>query len=357
MKIDSELKGFKPLFYNSYGDLILSKGNMVFEKKLGKLDLVCKLPVAFRVKFFLKSKLLRRLFRYGVMSAVEFDGAYYFAFERVIYRYDLNSGHLTSDFMFSNGRGPLSFTVVQDLQGFQDGIYFGEYISNPNKKRVNIFKRQDVWSVVHGFPDGELNHIHNLIPDHESKCLWVLAGDFGESASIYRVVDNFQKVEKVVGGSQNYRACVAFPFEGGLLYATDTQQNNNSIRVLKKNNGLWESQQMYNIIGSCIYGQELPDYYVFSTSTEPTEKVKSRILGLLDNKPAPAIEKNQSDIILMSKSSLKVEVIYSAKKDMFPYRLFQFGTVMFPQGTPLENQIAAYFVGSQKHDLSTVFFS
>lgn len=357
MKTENHLKGVKPLFYNSHGNLILSKGALVFEKNGDKLAFICELPVTVGEKLLFKSKLLVRLFRYGVMSAAEYDGAYYFAFDKSIYRYDLKKGKLTCDFTFSKGRGPLSFTVIEGIQGFKNGLYFGEYISNASKKPVKIFKRQGEWSVVYEFSDGELNHIHNLVPDHKSQCVWILAGDFDESAAIYKVTGNFEEVDIVLSGSQNYRACVAFPLEGGLIYATDTQQTKNSIRILTQYDGSWKSHHVHDIIGSCIYGQELPDYYVFSTSTEPSEIVESRISGLLDNKPAPAIEKNQSDIMVLSKKSREVKIIYSAEKDIYPYRLFQFGTVMFPQGIPKENEIAAYFVGSKKHDLTTVFFS
>ena len=356
MKIERSLKGTKPLFYNSFGNLLLSKGNQIFEEKEGRLTLVCKLPVRLSSKVLAKSKLLCRLLRYGVMTATEYNGAYYFAFERSIYRFNINTSELTCDFTFSNSRGPLSFTVVENLEGFHDGLYFGEYISNRQKGPVKIYHRNEVWSVVYEFSTGELNHIHGLVPDSSSKCLWVLGGDFGDSASIYRVRDRFESVETIVSGSQKYRACVAFPLDGGLLYATDTQQEPNSIRVLKLLNGAWVSEKLENINGSCIYGQELPDYYVFSTSTEPTEKVTSRLESLFDNKPAPAIKKNQSDVIVMDKVTSEIKLLYSDKKDIYPYRLFQFGTVMFPKGIPRHNEIAAYFVGSKKHDLTTVFF-
>lgn len=357
MKIERSLSGLKPLFYNSYGNLILSKGHKIYEEKEGKRKLVCKLPVRLSSMLLAKSKLLCRLLRYGVMTATEYDGAYYFAFERCIYRFDITHNKLTCDFKFSNGRGPLSFTVVDNVEGFHNGLYFGEYISNHKKDPVKVYYRSNAWSVVFEFPQGKLNHIHGLVPDHISKCLWILGGDFDESAAIYRVRDNFENIETIVSGSQKYRSCVAFPIEGGLLYATDTQQEPNSIRLLKLSNGTWDSEKIESINGSCIYGQELPDYYVFSTSTEPSEKVVSKLASLLDNKPAPAIKFNRSDIIVMDKNTNEISRIYSDEKDIYPYRLFQFGTVMFPKGVPEHNEIAAYFVGSKKHDLTTLFFS
>ena len=357
MRVDSCLKGYKPLFYNNSGNLVLSKGNKIFERRSTNLELICKLPFSRFANILFKVKLLSRLFRYGVRSAVEYDGAYYFTFNRAIYRFELSCAKLTNDFIFIKGRGPLSFTVIENIKGFQRGLYFGEYIANRHKYPVKIYHRQHTWSVVYTFGEGELNHIHGLVTDRASDCLWVLAGDFKESAAIFRAQNNFNNVEPVVRGRQKYRACVAFPVETGLLYATDTQQEKNSIRLLTNNYGVWESEKICDINGPCIYGQELPDYYVFSTSTEPSEIVTSRFLSLLDNKPAPAIEKNQSDMILLSKNGGDARIGFSAAKDIFPFRLFQFGTIMFPHGISKHNEIAAYFVGSKKNDLALVFFS
>lgn len=356
MKLLKKLNRYKPLFYNKQGVLILSKGNSLFSLQDGELVKLCSLPDKMSNKLLFASKLWIRLTRYGVLCATEYNGAYYFAFNNHIYRFDLATRTLSLDFEFENGRGPLKFTVIENIKGFENGIYFGEYIANRAKKPVKIYRRTDAWSVVYVFPEGEINHVHSLVVDKDSQKIWLLAGDFDNSAAIYSISNYFQEVEPIVYGEQKFRACVAFPYKGGLLYATDTQMEKNSIRLLQFIEKKWHSTFVADINGSCIYGCEIEGNFVFSTSTEPTEKINNKYMGLLDNQPAPGIMENKSDIILYSKESDKVEVIYSAKKDFLPYRLFQFGTIMFPENSEKTDQIYAYFVGSKKHDLTTLVF-
>lgn len=347
----------KVLFVDSTGALIVSKFNIIYKVVDDNFELVCELPVSFVDRFLKHSKLYYRAKRLGVGASVEYDRAYYFSFDKKIYRYDLISKELTVDFIFEQGRGPLSFTVVKDLPGFLDGLYFGEYISNRSKRAVSIYFRDDSWHTIYNFNDGEINHVHSLVVDYYSSSIWILTGDFGDAAAIFNTKDGFTSVDVVVSGSQLFRSCVAFPTKRGLLYGTDSQIEPNSIRLLTKVGGKWKSVFLFDLNGSCIYGCELKNYYVFSTSTEPTELVKNKFHYLIDNKPAPAIKDNRSDIILCSKVDFSFNIIYSIKKDFLPYRLFQFGTIIFPTGVSNNNIIYAYQIGAISGDLDTVILN
>jgi hypothetical protein len=351
------LNRIKPLFYNSNNELVVSKGHKVytFNKNSNKYNYLFEFSVPRWKKILSASKLWSRLFRYGVMTAIEYNGAYYFTFERHIYRYDCQSCLLKVDYRFVKGRGPLNFTIINELKGFRNGLYFGEYIANRSKNEVNVFRRTNSWEVVYTFPKGELNHIHGLVVDKISNSVWLLAGDFSHSAAIYSITDDFNSVEAIVKGEQQYRACVAFPTNSGLLYATDTQMEKNSIRLLQKVGEEWVSKKLFDLNGSCIYGGELNDYFVFSTATEPCEKAKNKLKMLFDNKPAPAIENNRSDVVICSKKSFNFNVIREYHKDIFPFRLFQFGVVSFPAGVASDNCIYMYSVGGKEVDLGTEF--
>lgn len=349
------LKRIKPLFYNSQNELIVSKGHKVYIFKNGSYVFLFSFPVQCYKKIFSLSKLWSRLFRYGVMTAIEFDGAYYFTFNGYIYRYDLQSEFLEVDHDFTKGRGPLNFTIVKGIKGFEDGLYFGEYFSNREKGEVHIFKRKGTWNITYTFQPGELNHIHAIVVDNIREGIWVLSGDFNDSSAIYLIKDGFNEVTPVVKGLQKYRSCVAFPTYKGLLYATDTQIESNSVRMLRKENDRWVSDKLYDINGSCIYGCELKDYYIFSTSTEPCERSKNILFMLFDNKPAPAIKRNLSEVLCFSKKNSQIKTIREFNKDIFPYRLFQFGTVMFPAGLSPDNSLYMYSIGGKKLDLSTEF--
>jgi hypothetical protein len=297
--------------------------------------------------------------RLGVMAGISSNEDYFFTYGKKIYRYNIGNETLTAEFSFENGRGPLQFSNINCISGFEDSICFGEYIGNHSRKPVCIYQRakHGEWQVKYKFEQGDINHIHALIPDHFNQCVWVLTGDFEHSAAIYKATRNFEVVEPVVSGKQHFRACVAFPTQEGLLYATDTQIEKNSIRILSNIDGEWVSKKIYDINGSCIYGCEVKDYFIFSTSTEPCSKPKNKLLSWIDNKPGPGILENKSDVISYSKVTQNIEILFSKKKDFFPYRVFQFGTIMFPSGQNKHNTLFAYNVGNEKNDLSTEVFT
>ena len=162
-------------------------------------------------------------------------------------------------------------------------------------------------------------------------CIWILAGDFGEAASIWKAKNGFKEIEKVVSNHQKFRSCVAFPISEGLLYATDTQFEGNSIRILIYDGMYWKSKKIASLNGPCIHGMELKDYFVFSTATEPDAETSNSYLSLFDNKLANEIKKNRSEIIIMNKKNKNFKLLYSLDKDKLPYRLFQFGNFFFPQ--------------------------
>lgn len=354
MELKRVVKRSKPLFYKDDGIVYSSADKIVFENK-GIRELVFSFEMGFFEKILSHFSLYYRALRSGVYSAINANDISYFSYNKQLFQYSWQNKSLTKEFKFRKGNGPLQYADIKGVEGFSDSICFGEYFGNPNKEPVYIYQKKqgEEWQKAYCFGDNELNHIHALIPDEHNRCVWILAGDFGQSASIWRASDNFSCVEEIVAGDQKFRACVAFPVKQGLLYATDTQLSENSICLLHQENGEWKTTSLMSINGSAIYGCELKDYYVFSTATEPGDEVKGKLSALLERKPGPGIKKNQSDVILCEKGSLTCRVLYSREKDIYPYRLFQFGAIMFPNGGEFSNKLLAYNVGSKKNDLST----
>lgn len=106
-----------------------------------------------------------------------------------------------------------------------------------------------------------MEHIHNVIPDPYRKCLWIFSGDFGDNAAIWKVTENFGKVERAFYGDQKYRACVVHALPEGLLYATDSPVDKDFIFLFNPESG--ELKEIMPIAGSCIYGCKWKDKYVF----------------------------------------------------------------------------------------------
>ena len=355
MNYESVLPRMRPLFFHQ-GKVYLSRGSEVLAlQEDGKIRKVFSFPDTRRNQLLDRSKLMYRLRRSGVYSASTHKENAYFAYRSQLYHFHYASERLTPELRFDKGNGPLQFSSVKDIKGFADCVVFGEYFGNDNKDPIRIFRKQEEeeWRAVYSFPMGTLNHIHHIVPDLIRNCLWVLGGDFGEAASLWQVYDNFSVVQPVVSGQQQYRACVAFPVEQGLLYATDTQFEPNSIRLLEKKASGWQSSEIARLNGPCIYGCETKDYFVFSTATEPSKEVRNKYLALLDNRPAPHIKENQSDIVICAKSNFDCLQVTAKPKDVWPYRLFQFGSIRFPCGVNCSNTLYSFNIGSKNNDLAT----
>lgn len=214
-------------------------------------------------------------------------------------------------------------------------VYWGDYGDNAARDVVNIYKLSSDLSikVIFQFKAGKIRHIHNIIYDKEYQQFWVLTGDTEKGVGIYTSDFTWNKVTPVVTGQQDYRSVVAFPHEGGLLYATDAVDRENHIFSLKGNNIV----PLATINGSCIYGTETKDYYIFSTTVEPPEG--RGLLNLFTYRLGKGIKSRESHIIAVSKKTMEVNIIERMQKDIWPMKLFQYGMATFPIGQKLSEKL------------------
>lgn len=238
-----------------------------------------------------------------------------------------------------------SFTILQDSrEGFSnplnlcsDGrnVYWGDYGDNAFREEVNIYRvslSQKV-EIVYSFPKGAIRHIHNVVWDAVHKRFFILTGDLEEQSGIYVADSEWKDVKAVVTGSQQYRAVVAFPCGDGLIYATDSVAEENNIYLLL--NG--EVKILAPFPGSCIYGTETKDYYVFSSTVEPPEG--RGLMDMFSYKLGAGIKDRYSHLIAVRKSDLKVQEVLKLKKDVWPMKLFQYGAIMFPKGQEKSDEL------------------
>ncbi len=358
MKFENLFKRLKPHFtYN--GNIIFSKNNKIIElSKDQSKKIILEFKISLLEKLLFHSKYLSRLFRLGIRSSINYENIFFFSFQKKIYSFDIKKNFLNIEHKFRFGRGPLSYTVIDNIESFEDGIVFGEYFGNNPRNEVHIYKRnkKSEWEIIYTFKKGLINHIHSIVPDKFRNCLWIFAGDFGHSSSIWKVEANFNKVERVLFGKQVYRACFGYPTKEGLIYATDTQFEGNSIRILKINSDTLKSEELYKINGTCVYGANLKDYLVFSTCTEPIHHPNNKFLLFFDNRPGPGIIKNKSDIIIFKKKDRSFKVISSFEKDFLPYGLFGLGSIIFPSGLENSNFLYAFLSGSKQYDQDSIGF-
>lgn len=306
------------------------------------------LELGLKEKVLPRFRLIYRMFRLGIRNALQYGNQIIFYVNKRFYEYNLQTNKLIPGFVPPVGIRALNLTHINAIEGFDDMIVFGGYLSNSSKRSVYIYKRisAEQWHPIFSFKRGEVNHIHNIIPDKTNNCVWILTGDFDNSAGIWMAKDNFTIVKPILIGNQSYRSCVAFPIDGNLLYATDSPLVGNSIRMLEYKSGKWNSRKLIDISGSCIYGCKVNNFYIFSTCVEPSGLDKG-VKALLSTQKGPGI-KDVYCHLYIGNHEYGFKDIYKVKKDIFPYALFQFGALQFPAGINNNGLIVFYHLSTRK---------
>lgn len=298
-----------------------------------------------------RCRYLYRLLRLGVRAAWALDEEnVLLSINNTIYELSLSSGELSTGYFCGDGIRPLIFTEVKDITSFDDGIYFGGYLSNIDKCPVSVYKRisKDQWEVVYTFSQGTINHVHAIVSDPYRNCLWIFTGDFNAASAIWKVIDNFKKVECVCSNNQKYRGCVAFALPKGLLYATDAPFADNFIYLMNLTD--YSVRMITPIDGSCIYGCQWKDKYVFSTTVEGDGRNTSCLEFYFGKKRGSGIK---DEYVHMYCGNLNegFKEIYKEKKDFMPYCALQFGVFKFPYGVNNMDKLWFQPVATCKYDL------
>ena len=294
---------------------------------------------------------LYRLLRMGVRAAWALDEQHVLlSVGNMIYELNLETGSLSKGYFCGEGIRPLIFTQVDGISFVDDGIYFGGYLGNRDKKPVSVYKLvgKDKWEVVYTFPQGAINHVHAIVNDPYRDCIWIFTGDFDDASAIWKVTDNFKSVERVCCNDQKYRGCVVFALPKGLLYATDAPFADDFIYLMNPVD--YTVKTIAPIDGSCIYGCQWKDKYVFSTTVEGDGRNTSRMEFYFGRKRGAGIK---DEYVHMYSGNLQdgFKEIYKEKKDCMPYYTFQFGVFKFPYG--VNNTETLYFqpVATRMNDL------
>lgn len=338
-----------PLCTLPSGDLVCYSRGRIFVLHEDEVRKSYSLPLNSKEKLLGWNNKLTRILRFGVRCAIAIDSnSVCLSIGDYIYETNLQAGSITKGFYCGSGIRPLAMTYVNSVDGFDDGIYFGGYVHNFDKEPVSIYKRYgtDKWDVVYTFPKGAINHVHNVIPDSYRNCVWIFTGDFGDSAAIWKATNGFKKVEKVVSGDQKWRGCVAFSLPEGLLYATDAPFAKNHIYLLKDD---LTSEIVGELSGSCIYGCQWNDDYVFSTVVEPDGRNETLMRLIFGSERGAGIEDNFARIYCGNlKNGFKV--VYQEEKDIWPF-IFQFGAFRFPTGENKSSSLYFQPIATKKNDL------
>lgn len=327
------------------GSLIYSLGN--------KNQFRVPLPLSAWKKVCAHIRLAERFLRLTPKCVEKIDDKHFIvSYSGCVYCLDIEKQELKEEhrycFMMNN---PLFFTKVEGVEGFTDGILYGEYPININRNPISIFRRNvnGNWEKVYTF-NGNILHIHNLVPDKERGCIYILTGDEDKESAIWEARNDFQEVKPIVIGSQQYRSCVAFPFNNGLIYATDSPLEQNSICYLNAESG--KVIRLYDLTGACVFGTEKNGKYYFAADVEPdaslplwrywtTYKLGK---GVFDRKVR----------IVAGDLNDGFKVVADFEKDYWPYTMFQFGNVLFPK-CEIDGKVLIQPVAVKKYDNCALF--
>lgn len=343
---------FSPLCYLPSGRLVCYKLGDIVLLNNGKIEKQFSVFFGKKERFFGKCNYLYRLLRMGIRAAEAIDEQHVvLSIGNMLYEFDLVLGELSLGYFCGDDVRPLTFTTVKGLSSVDDGIYFGGYLGNMDKKPVGVYKRVgiDQWETIFLFPHGTINHVHTIVSDSYRDCLWLFTGDFDKASAIWKVTDNFAKVECVVCNDQKYRGCVVFALPEGLLYATDAPFVDNFIYLI--NPETLQIEEIVPIDGSCIYGCKWQDKFLFSSTVEGDGRNISRMEFYFGRKRGAGIK----DLFVhLYGGNLQegFKEIYKEKKDGMPYYTFQFGAFKFPSGMNNSNTLYFQPVATQKNDLA-----
>lgn len=245
-------------------------------------------------------------------------------------------------------------TISSNRDGFSDPLnicialekwvaIWGDYGINATHSHVHIYglKKDLSVEIIYQFPAGAIRHVHNIIPTTNG--YYILTGDNESQAGIYKTDSHFQCIIPLLTGKQQYRAVIGFSTKKGLLYATDAVNEKNHLYLLRHNNELTPISQ---INGSCIYGRKYGDDYWFSTTVEPDE-TNHGIFSWISRKKGTGILSNEVHLIKVTED-LEVETVLKLKKDIYPMKLMQYGSIQFPNGDSNEKWI--YPVAVKRND-------
>ena len=227
---------------------------------------------------------------------------------------------------------------------------WGDYGSNPKHEPINIYGLTTDLKVekIYSFQPSQIRHIHNIIPRLNGG-YYIFTGDQEETAGIYVSDPYFKDVKALCTGKQQYRAVIGFDTPNGLLYATDAVNEKNYIYLITDKT----TKIVCEINGSCIYGIEFNGSYYFSTTVEPDENLTG-IFSWVSRKRGAGILSDYATLVKIDES-MESEEIKRYKKDIWPMKLMQYGTIQFPHGE--SDQLWMYPVAVKGVDGKAVNFN
>lgn len=280
-----------------------------------------------------KFRLTRRALRAEVTHLYHFGQDWFCIARKAIFKLNQKTKAFEICRKISRGSRPMNLCQVED-----GTIFYGEYFFNPNRDTVNVFKSEnngDTWEIAYTFEAGEINHIHGIFNDQFSKGIWIFTGDDDDACIAGYSEDNLRSMQKCFAGKQKYRICVPLFREKDIIYATDSQFEQNTIRRIDRQS--LEIEDLQQIQGSGIYSVDIHNGYAVSTTVEPS-----------------TVNLDKESHLWFSPDGNTWKEICSFAKDKWKTTLFQFGSIRFPHYATQSNNLIITGRALKKLDQNTL---
>lgn len=328
---------FKGTVHFVDGNFILaSTSNDVYCSDDGgsKWTLLLRFPLKLYDMLKCSLRLPRRLFRSGIHHAIKIDKStvVFWAFG-TIYRYDIASRTLQASSLVYSGSRPLSLCFAG-----KDTLFFGEYRNNSERSPVHIYGSNDggmTWHTVWVF--SSIRHVHGVYHDPYTDHIWITTGDEDHESGIWVTKDYFNTVERVVTGTQQTRAIQLLFNEDFVYFGSDTPKERNWIYRLNRLTRVVD--QIQEVDGSIFYGCSVGSNMFFSTVCEPS-----------------IVNKSRTATVWTSRDGIAWRPFLEFRKDIYPMKLFQYGQVIFPFSSRVNNAIWLTPFATEYDQVSMKFF-
>jgi hypothetical protein len=157
----------------------------------------------------------------------------------------------------------------------------------------------------------DIRHIHGIFFDPFEELFWMTTGDLDSECFIWKSKD-LSSFEKVIGGSQKYRAVHLIFTENSIYYGSDSPSEKNYLYRLDRSN--LKTTIITQVGGSVFYGYKTQNRIYFSTAVEPSYVNPS------------------SNVEIWSICNGKAKKVSVHRKDFFSKKFFQYGQAFFPYG-------------------------
>lgn len=306
-----ELRGYV-VEWSEPGNYLLSRRNVIYRSAdlQPPFERLAEFPAPLWRKSAALSRLGQRLIRFSCNLVMPMaSGEIFVSFDREIGV--ARKGILTKLRGLERPCRILRSGAATDRDG---RIYFGEYLGNPAKEAVHVYRYtpgEDAVEIVHTFALGEVRHVHGIYRDHHDEALVCLTGDAPNECRMLRTRDGFSTIETIGAGDESWRAVSALFTKNAIYYGTDAEYRTNSIyRFDRPTRG---RSEIGKVSGTVFYSAAFGDGKFFATTAEnaPSQVENVAAIWCVDDKK-------------------ELTQLVSYPKDRWHTTLFGFGTVFFP---------------------------